>query len=80
MMKWLLAAVLSMAFSVTAAAGIPAYSCGPGCHFGANGGCIVDGWETGARVWNECPAGARPRRPCGEGYVWKRREKACLLR
>jgi hypothetical protein len=55
-------------------------SCGPGCHFAQNGGCVVDGWETGARVRNECPAGTRPRPPCGEGYVWRSREKACLLR
>jgi hypothetical protein len=57
-----------------------AHDCGPGCHFARNGGCVVDGWERGARVWNECPAGAKPRPPCGEGYVWRSREKACMLR
>ena len=54
-------------------------SCGPGCHSAINGGCVVDGWEAGARVFNECPAGARPRRPCpnrANGYVWK--FKACF--
>ena len=56
------------------------WGCGPGCHFARNGGGGVDGWESGARIRNECPAGARPRPPCGEGYVWRSREKACLLR
>jgi hypothetical protein len=80
MMKWLVAAVLTTAFAGTAIADIPVYSCGPGCHFASNGGCVVDGWETGARVWNECPAGARPQPPCGEGYRWRRLLKACTLR
>jgi hypothetical protein len=34
--------------------------CGPGCHSTPGGACVVDGWGTGAPVWNECPAGARP--------------------
>jgi hypothetical protein len=79
--------VLVALVAVTALMGIgtvqadqAADTCGPGCHFASNGGCVVDGWETGARVWNECPAGARPRPPCGEGYVWRSREKACMLR
>jgi hypothetical protein len=50
--------------------------CGPGCHTAINGGCVVDGWEAGARVFNECPAGARPRRPCPAYYAWK--FKACF--
>lgn len=32
--------------------------CGPGCHSTPGGACVVDGWGTGARIWNECPAGA----------------------
>jgi hypothetical protein len=54
--------------------------CGPGCHSARNGACVVDGWEIGARVWNECPAGARPRPPCGTGYVWSSQAKACQAR
>jgi hypothetical protein len=50
--------------------------CGPGCHNAQNGGCIVDGWEAGARVPNICPVGTKPRRPCPAGYVWK--FKACF--
>jgi hypothetical protein len=80
MLKWFFAAALMAACSGTAMAGITAYGCGPGCHFGSNGGCVVDGWESGARVWNECPAGAHPRPPCGEGYVWRRQAKACMLK
>jgi hypothetical protein len=57
-----------------------ANSCGPGCHNARNGECVVNGWEMGAAVRNECPAGARPRPPCGEGYVWRRPEKTCVLR
>ena len=52
--------------------------CGPGCHSTAYGACVVDGWGTGAPVWNECPAGARPRPPCGPGYAWRPRYKACF--
>ena len=52
--------------------------CGPGCHSMPNGGCVVDGWGTGAPVWNECPAGARPRPPCGSGYLWRPRYRACI--
>jgi len=58
----------------------PPHGCGPGCHFAGNGGCGVDGWESGARVRNECPAGARPRPRCGEGFGWRSRPKACMLR
>lgn len=56
-----------------------ANGCGPGCHSAVNGGCVVDGWESGARVWNECPAGAHARPPCSPNYTWIRRAKACLL-
>ena len=52
--------------------------CGPGCHSTEYGGCVVDGWASGARVWNECPAGARARPPCGNGYVWRARYHACF--
>jgi hypothetical protein len=52
--------------------------CGPGCHQTSQGACVVDGWGTGARVWNECPAGARPRPPCGNGFVWSPRKRACF--
>ena len=50
--------------------------CGPGCHNAINGGCVVDGWGAGVRVFNECPAGERPRRPCPSHYTWK--FKACF--
>jgi hypothetical protein len=54
--------------------------CGPGCHQTSQGACVVDGRGTGAPIWNECPAGARPRAPCGEGYKWSPRYKACFQR
>jgi hypothetical protein len=52
--------------------------CGPGCHSAELGGCVVDGWGAGAPIRNECPAGARPRPPCGAGYVWRKRFLACF--
>ncbi len=52
--------------------------CGPGCHATLFGACVVDGWGTGARVWNECPAGAQPRPPCTYPYVWRKRFHACF--
>jgi hypothetical protein len=52
--------------------------CGPGCHSTPGGACVVDGWSTGAPIWNECPAGAHPRPPCGYGYVWRPRMRACF--
>jgi hypothetical protein len=54
--------------------------CGTGCHQTSQGACVVDGRGTGAPIWNECPAGARPRAPCGEGYKWSPRYKACFQR
>jgi hypothetical protein len=51
--------------------------CGVGCHAAISGGCVVDGWGTGARIRNECPATTRPRPPCGNGYIWKPRQRAC---
>jgi len=53
-----------------------AEDCGPGCHSAPNGGCVVDRWAAGAAAFNECPVGARPRRPCPGRYVWK--FKACF--
>lgn len=79
MMKWLFAAVLMAALAGIGTARADD-GCGPGCHNAVNGGCAVNGWESGARIWNECPAGAHPRPPCGEGYVWSRQAKACMLR
>jgi hypothetical protein len=79
-MRKLFAAVL---FAVTFASVGGTYAageCGPGCHSAANGGCVVDGWGTGARIWNECPAGAHPRPPCGHDYVWRPRLRACFQR
>ena len=52
--------------------------CGPGCHNTVGGACVVDGWESGAVRWNECPAGSQPRPPCYRPYVWDRRGKTCL--
>ncbi|UVO34029.1 hypothetical protein KUL72_21200 [Bradyrhizobium arachidis] len=53
--------------------------CGPGCHPTIAGVCVVDGWGTGARVRNECPATSRPRPPCGgSDYVWSQRKQACF--
>ncbi len=52
--------------------------CGPGCHGTVYGACVVDGWTSGARVWNECPAGSQPRRPCPSGYVWHANMRACF--
>jgi hypothetical protein len=55
--------------------------CGPGCHITIFGNCVADGWGTGARVWNECPATSRPRPSCGGAdYVWDRRKQACFPR
>ena len=52
--------------------------CGPGCHSSQYGACVVDGWERAAPVWNECPAGAHPRPPCGGDYTWSKRIRACI--
>ncbi|QPF88819.1 hypothetical protein [Bradyrhizobium commune] len=55
--------------------------CGTGCHATIFGACVADGWGTGARVWNECPATSRARPPCGgRDYVWSARKKACFPR
>ncbi|WP_449382466.1 GCG_CRPN prefix-to-repeats domain-containing protein [Bradyrhizobium sp. UFLA05-112] len=52
--------------------------CGPGCRTTVSGACVVDGWGSGARGWNECPAGAQPRPPCPSGYTWSPRKRACF--
>jgi hypothetical protein len=44
--------------------------CGPGCHSTQGGACVIDGWGA-TKVRNECPAGARPRPPCGPYYVYR---------
>jgi hypothetical protein len=77
-MRSLFAAVLFAAGFASAGIANATETCGPGCHSAPNGGCVVDGWGTGARVWNECPAGARPRPPCGPDYVWRPRLRACF--
>jgi hypothetical protein len=51
--------------------------CGTGCHATVSGACVVDGWGTGAKVWNECPVTTRARPFCPPGYYWKPRFKAC---
>jgi hypothetical protein len=52
--------------------------CGVGCHPTIYGACVVDGWGSGVRVRNECPAGAQPRPPCPAGFVWHRAMRACF--
>jgi hypothetical protein len=68
-------AVLAAAASGAHAAG----GCGEGCHRTSGGACVVDGWGTGAKVRNECPATSRPRPPCGGGdFIWDRTKQACF--
>ena len=52
--------------------------CGPGCYSTPSGACVVDGWGTGAAIWNECPAAAHARPPCAYGYDWRPRMRACF--
>jgi hypothetical protein len=77
-MRNLFAAILFAGTFATYGVANAANECGPGCHSTANGACAVDGWETGTVRWNECPAGARPRPPCGRDYVWRPRLQACF--
>jgi hypothetical protein len=72
--------VAALAFSIGLGVGAvnAADGCGPGCHAAINGGCVVNGWQTGAAVRNECPAGAQPRPPCGSYYSWRRHSKTCM--
>ena len=51
--------------------------CGAGSHATIAGACVVDGWGTGAKVWNESPVTTRPRPPCPLGFIWKPRFRAC---
>jgi len=76
-MRSLMALTLLSACLFTGAAQA-ADACGPGCHAAIYGGCVVDGWEVGAAGWNECPAGARPRPPCGSYYSWRKPSKTCM--
>ena len=76
-MKWLVAPLL-LSIGVWAGAASANEDCGPGCHSAVNGGCVVDGWERGAPVRNECPAGAHPQPPCTRPYVWQKRANACV--
>jgi hypothetical protein len=75
-MRRVFAAVLSITGVFVFSAANAADGCGPGCHGSLSGACVVDGWGAGVRVFNECPAGARPSRPCPGRYVWK--FKACF--
>ncbi|MGJ5181573.1 hypothetical protein ACQR16_32595 [Bradyrhizobium oligotrophicum] len=72
--------VLAAGLSSSAGIAVANESCGPGCHVAPNGGCVVNGWEVGAPVWNECPAGARPRPPCGAAFKWSRTSRACIIK
>ncbi|MHC2338504.1 GCG_CRPN prefix-to-repeats domain-containing protein [Bradyrhizobium sp. USDA 4454] len=77
-MRGCLLAILTAAALFGWAPAKAADGCGVGCHATVNGACVIDGWGTGARVWNECPATSRPRPPCGgHGFVWRRDFKAC---
>jgi hypothetical protein len=71
---------LTILFAVTLSSIGPATAadgCGPGCHSTVSGACAVDGWGTGARIWNECPVTTRARLPCPRGFIWKPRIRAC---
>lgn len=71
--------LLAVFFALTFGPAHAGFGCGPGCHRTVMGACVVDGWETGARVRNECPVTSRPRPPCGgAGYVWNRGKQACV--
>ncbi|TWC01141.1 hypothetical protein FBZ93_104418 [Bradyrhizobium macuxiense] len=77
-MKACLLAVLTTAALLGLTPANAADGCGVGCHSTAYGACVIDGWGTGARVRNECPATSRPRPPCGgRGYIWRRDLQAC---
>ena len=75
-MRLFIALLVSIAFGVGAAQA--ADGCGPGCQAAVSGGCVVNGWQTGAPVWNECPAGARSHPPCGAYYSWRRHSHTCM--
>ena len=73
MKVFLIATFFGLASSIAYAAD----GCGTGCHSTSRGACVVDGWETGSFVWNECPARTTPP-PCGYGYVWRPRMRVCF--
>jgi hypothetical protein len=70
-MRSLFVAVLFVGSVLVIARANAADGCGPGCHGTLYGACVVDGWGQGRHVRNECPAGSRPRPPCGRGYALK---------
>ena len=76
-MKAFFAAVLLSSTLACIGMANAAGGCGPGCHSTWQGACVVDGWGTGARVWNECPAYAQARPFCPYQYVWRKRYRAC---
>lgn len=71
-------ALILLSTCLGAGAANAADDCGVGCHSAVNGGCVVNGWETGAVAWNECPAGAHPTPPCSQHYVWRKHTNACV--
>lgn len=78
-MRAALLAVLTAGIFLGTHAAKAADGCGVGCHATVMGACVVDGWTSGARVRNECPATSRPRPPCGgHGYIWRRTHQACM--
>jgi len=79
-MRLMFLAILLTGLMAEAQVSVANESCGPGCQVAPNGGCVVNGWEAGAPVWNECPAGARPRPPCGAAFKWSRQSKACVIK
>jgi len=77
MRTFLMAALFAIVTSIGPANA--ADGCGPGCRSTPSGACVVDGWGTAAVViWNECPAGAHARPPCGQGHIWIPRMRACF--
>ena len=74
----LIVAVTLLSTCLCAGMARAADGCGPGCHSAVNGACVVNGWEVGAAVWNECPAGAHPQPPCSYPYVWRKHSRACM--
>ncbi len=69
---------IALGFGLCADAAQAADGCGVGCQAAINGGCVVNGWQAGAPVWNECPAGARSRPPCGLYYSWRKHSHTCM--
>ncbi|SFJ25417.1 hypothetical protein SAMN05216525_12138 [Bradyrhizobium sp. Gha] len=78
-MKSIQLAMLVTALTVFAGEAHAAGGCGEGCYRTSGGACVVDGWGTGAKVRNECPATSRPRPPCGgRDFIWDRGKQACF--